>query len=168
LQSGSATEHHALENLRSIAGLAHSRRDSAVFIMANLLEGMAHLSAMKDDSIIRIQGCLAQASKLQLEESSQIPQIEVMTLLLSFACSLHQKAHHELPKKLMELQKRMDELKNSELWGTRNELLLPVRRPQNAPSMISDDTRAVLRQGPGDFDYLVLSTLCKQEVWATA
>lgn len=169
LQSGTAADNHALENLRKIAGIANQRGDRGIFVMAMLLEGLAHLSTMKDDWATRVQMCIAQASKLQLDDSIRTPQTDVLLLLLDLACSIHQKTHQISAQKLGALQKRLEELKQSQDWSSQSgEMLLPINRMQNAPQIVSTDTRAVLRPGDDGVDYLVLSTLGKQEAFALA
>lgn len=169
LQSGTAADNQAIENLRKIAGMANQRGDKAIFVMAMLLEGLAHLSTMKDDWATRVQMCIAQASKLQLDDSIRTPQTDVLLLLLDLACSLHQKTHQISAQKLSVLLRRLEELKDSQDWSSHpGEILLPINKMHNAPQTISNDTRAVLRPGEGGVDYLVLSALGKQEAFALA
>ncbi|KAK3378309.1 cohesin loading factor-domain-containing protein [Podospora didyma] len=169
LQSGTAADHYALDNLRKIAAIATQRDDRAIYVLATLLEGLAHLSSRKDDWTVRVQTCIAQASKLQLDDSVHLPQLDVLLLLLDLACSLHEKAHQISAQKLNVVQKRLKELKHSSDWpASSREVLLPIRRMPNAPQTISDDTRAILRPGDGAHDYLVLSTLSKQDAFALA
>lgn len=135
--------------------------------MAMLLEGLAHLSTLKDDWATRVQMCIAQASKLQLDEAIHTPQTDVLLLLLDLACSLNQKTHQLSQQKLGALQRRLEELKQSQDWSPRSgEMLLPVNRLPNAQQTVSNDTRAILRPGDDGIDYLVLSTLRKQEARA--
>ncbi|KAM7187969.1 MAU2 chromatid cohesion factor [Rhypophila sp. PSN 637] len=168
LQSGTPADIHAIDNLRKITSLALSRDDKAIFVMATVLEGLAHLSTTKDDWATRVQTCIAQASKLQLDSSVHIPQIDILLLLLDLACSLRQKTHLISFQKLTALQKRLDELRDSTEWTSEsNELLLPIRQSTIGPSSISKDTGAILRPGQ-NVDYLVLSALGKQETYALA
>ncbi len=137
--------------------------------MTMLLEGLAHLSTMKDDWATRVQMCIAQASKLQFDESIRTPQTDVLLLLLDLACSMHQKTYQISAQKLSALQKRLEELKQSPDWSSQSgEMLLPIHRMQNSQQIVTADTRAVLRPGDDGMDYLVLSTLGKQEAWALA
>ncbi|KAK0635521.1 cohesin loading factor [Bombardia bombarda] len=169
LQAGTAADHHAVENLRKIAEIANQRGEKAIFVMAMLLEGLAHLSTGKDDWTTRVQTCIAQASKLQLDDSVHLPQIDVLLLLLDLACSLRQKSHQLSGQKLNALQTKLDELRHSPDWASlSNEVLLPINRSPNASQTISNDTRAILRPGNDRVDYLVLSALGKQESYALA
>lgn len=137
--------------------------------MAMLLEGLAHLSTMKDDWVTRVQMCIAQTSKFQLDESIRIPQTDVLLLMLDLACSLHQKNHQISAQKLSALQRRLEELKQTSDWSSQHgEMLLPINRMQNTQQIVSADTRAVLRPGDDKVDYLVISALGKQEAWALA
>jgi hypothetical protein len=155
--------------LRKIASMSNQRGDKGIFVMAMLLEGLAHLTTMKDDWATRVQMCIAQASKLQLDESIRTPQTDVLLLLLDLACSIHQKTHQISAQKLGALQKRLEELKQSQEWSSQaGELLLPISRMQNTQQIVSTDTKAVLRPGEDGVAYLVLSTLGKQEAFALA
>ncbi len=137
--------------------------------MATLLEGLAVLASRKDDWATRVQTCIAQASKLQLDAAVHIPQIGILLLLLDLACSLQQKNPAMYGQKLSALQARLEELKNAPDWASVSaEVLLPIRCPPNLPSTISPDTRAILRPGADNVDYLVLSALGKQEAFAVA
>ena len=139
--------------------------------MAMLLEGLAHLSSMKDDWATRVQTCIAQASKMQFDDAVHLPQMDVLLLLLDLACSLHQQSHQMSSEKLNTLTTKLDSLRYSPAWGTKsNEILLPINRMPNAQPTISNDTRAILRPGPDEpgVDYLVLTTLGKQEAYSLA
>ncbi|KAK1778980.1 cohesin loading factor-domain-containing protein [Copromyces sp. CBS 386.78] len=170
IQSGTAADHHALENLRRMASIATTRDEKAMFVMVMLLEGLSHLNTMKDDWINRVQNCIAQAQKLQFDDAAHLPQLDVLLLLLDLACSLRQKSHRDAAQKLSVLQSKLEELRNLPSWSSvSDELLLPIRRVGNdAAPTLSRDTEAVLRRGDGAFDYLVLSALGKQESFAMA
>lgn len=149
--------------------MATARGDKAICVMASLLEGLAHLSTKKEDSILRVQTCIAQASKFQLEASARLPQIEVLLLFLDLACSLHQKVPTLYSQKLAALQSRMDELKMSHDWDSSTlELLLPIKKQGGSSSTISNDTATILRRGDDEFDYLVLPAIGRQQAFALA
>jgi hypothetical protein len=171
LQSGTATDHQALENLKKMAFVAQQRADNAIFVMAAVLEGMAHFSSMKPDWVGRVRECIAQASKLQLEASARLLQIDVLLLLLDIACCIHQRTYESATNKLAVLNGMLTSMKNratADPTASSSEVLLPVFRPDpdNPDPTISNDTRAVLRPGEGEADYLVLPTLDYQEFMA--
>lgn len=169
LQSGNLVDAHALENLRSIFSLAHHRGDHAIAVLTSLLEGIVHLKSRKDDAIVRVQTCIAQAARYQMEPSVQIPQIEVLTLLLDLACSLQQKAPQIAMQKLKALQIRMDELVQAHEWDqNRDELLLPLKRQPNSSISVTGDTNTILRPGPGDSNYIVMSFVTKVHAFVLA
>ncbi|KAI2623334.1 cohesin loading factor-domain-containing protein [Hypoxylon sp. NC1633] len=166
LQSANPSEMHALENLKAITNLANQRGDRAIFVVASLLEGLSLLKTMKDDAVVRIQACIAQALKYQLEESVHIPQLDILALMLDLACSLQQKSGPEIMQKLKNLQDHMDASINEESWHhVETELLLPIRKG-GAPA-ISQDTSAILKPGLDDdsCDYLVMSFWSKVEAF---
>lgn len=169
LQSGNLTDAHALENLRNIFSLAHHRGDHAIAVLTSLLEGIGHLKSRKDDAIVRVQTCIAQAARYQLDPSVQIPQIEVLTLLLDLACSLQQKAPQIAMQKLRALQMRMDELVQAHEWDqNRDELLLPLKRQPNSNNSVTGDTNTIIRPGPGDSNYIVMSFVTKVHAFVLA
>ena len=88
----------ALKNLRSISSLASRRDDRAIFILASLLEGMTYLHLEPDDMVEKVQSCIAQASKYQLDPSSHIPQLDFIALLLDVSCCLYQKSGEAGPQ----------------------------------------------------------------------
>jgi len=167
LQTANATEAHTLENLRSIAVLATQREDNVVCVLASLLEGMFHLKAGRDDTIVRVQTCIAQASKYQLDASIHIPQLAILTHLLDLACSMSQKEPEATSAKLKALQKCMDEFRETPAWsGSSSELLLPLHKHSISSSTICGDTAAVVRPGNAELDYLVMKSFTKAEAYA--
>ncbi|KAI1214888.1 cohesin loading factor-domain-containing protein [Annulohypoxylon truncatum] len=166
LQSTNPAETHALENLKAIANLASHNNDRAIFVAASLLEGLSLLKTMKDDAIVRIQACIAQALKYQLEDSFHIPQLHILALMLDLACSLHQKSVQVISQKSKCLQDHIDASMNDKTWRPIDaELLLPVRKGN--PLVISQDTSAVLKPGRDDspYDYLAMSFWTKLEAF---
>lgn len=170
LQSLNPTEAHALENLRAITILASQRGDRPIFAVASLLEALSHLRVMKDDAIVRIQACIAQASKYQLEDSMTIMQLDVLQLVLDLACSLQQKSPQMISQKLKALQDKMDASIKNANWGFQDrQLLLPIHKQANNQSIISSDTSSIIRPGEdGDgYDYIVMSFWSKLEAFTT-
>ncbi len=170
LQLGIGADHHALENLRTIAGVAKQRGDKAIYVLTTLMEGLAHLGTMKEDAMTRVQTCIAQASTYQLDATAHLPQIDVLLLFLDLACSLLEKAHHAANNKWAAIQSKLGELHNSTAWDE-PELLLPISTQSvstQSPAIVSQDTRAVLRLGGNGTDFLVLAALGKRETNALA
>jgi hypothetical protein len=172
-QVGAGSERAALENLQKLASMAQARGDRAICVAASLLEGLVHLRSEKSDSILRVQTCIANASKYQLEDAVRLPQLEVLLVLLDLACSIHQKSAQESWTKLTALTQRMDEMKDrAEMDARQFEMLLPIRKQKpsgNSPShSISPDTTDILREGDGEIDFLVLPTIGVYHTWALA
>lgn len=168
LQSGNPADTHAMENLRSITSLATHRGDHAIAVLTSLLEGIVHLKARKEDSIVRVQTCIAQAARFQLDPSVHIPQIEVLTLLLDMACSLQQKAPQLAMQKLKALQFRMDELVQTSDWDQmRDQLLLPLKRQHNSSTTVTGDTNTIIRPG-AEYNFIVMSFVTKVHAFVLA
>lgn len=158
------TEGPALENLRSISTLAHSRGDYALEAFASLLEGLALLKTSREDTLDRVQECIARASKYQLDPLLRIPQVDILILLLDLACSMQQKNPDVMGQKLKALQMRMDEATDWQTSAT--SLFLPIKK-QSGMQPVSEDTAAIIQPGkPEDAnDYLVLSYVAKAELY---
>ncbi|KAF2965265.1 hypothetical protein GQX73_g8302 [Xylaria multiplex] len=170
LQSPNPTEAHALENLKAITVLAGQRGDRPIFAVASLLEALSHLRVMKDDAIVRIQACIAQASKYQLDDSMSIMQLDVLQLVLDLACSLQQKSPHMISQKLKALQDKMDASIKNTSWSFQDrQLLLPIHKQAINQQIISPDTSSIIRPGEdGDgYDYLAMSFWSKLEAFTT-
>ncbi|KAI1339060.1 hypothetical protein F5Y15DRAFT_384673 [Xylariaceae sp. FL0016] len=169
IQDACATETHAIENLRAIGALASQRGDHAIFVLACLLEGLSLLKASKDDSMLRVQNCIAQASKYQLEESVRVPQLDVLALMLDLACTLQQKSPNGVGQKLKALQDRLDASINDTTWAYDGaQLFLPIQRQPLNVQIISEDTSGVLKPGAESegHDYLAMTFWSKLEVFA--
>jgi hypothetical protein len=168
-EPANAADAHAIDNLRKISALASQRGDNAISVIASLLESLAYLGTMKDDVVVRVQTCIAQASKFQLDESIRIPQIDVLIILLDLSCSLLQKHPAAIAQKRAALHQCMDRWKDSPEWDPRStEILLPIKKQPGASLAVSTDTQAILRPGHESTDYLVLSILGKQQSYALA
>lgn len=168
LQSGNPADTHAMDNLRHIASLASHRGDSAIAVVTSLLEGIVHLKSRKEDSIVRVQTCIAQAARYQLDPSVHIPQVEVLTLLLDLACSLQEKKPGVAMQKLRGLQSRMDDLVVASDWDTlRDELLLPLKRQPNSSASVTGDTNTIIRPG-GEHNFIVMSFVTKVHAFVLA
>lgn len=125
---------------------------------------------MKDDAIVRIQACIAQASKYQLEDSLPMMQMDVLQLVLDLVCSLQQKSPQMISQKLKALQDKMDASFQNNSWGYQErEILIPIQKQSSSQQIISSDTASIIRPGEdGDTcDYLVMSLWTKLEAFTT-
>lgn len=167
LASTNPAEAPATENLRAIASLASHRGDHAVIVVTALLEGLSLMKTMKDDSILKIQECLAQVQKYQFDESVQIPQLDILTRILDLMCSLYQRVPSGIARKFTELQKLLDRTDDNDWGRTDRELLLPISKQTSGPKVISDDTSNILRPGYDheSSDYLAMSFCSKSEAY---
>lgn len=166
--SGNAPDIALIENFQTLSSLAHDRGDHALGVLASLLEGLAHLRVLKPDTIERVQTCLAQAARYQMEPSAQLPQLDVLSLLLDLACSMHQKTPDVLAQKLSALQARMDATINSKEWTNNITLMrIPIKKQHSSANIISDDTASVLQPGKADEgqDFVALTFLSKVEMF---
>ncbi|ETS80222.1 hypothetical protein PFICI_07751 [Pestalotiopsis fici W106-1] len=170
LQSSNPADIHGIENLKAIMTLAQQRGDTTIFQVACLLEGLSLLKDMKDDAVDKIQNCIAQARKYQLDPSAHsISQVEILLLMLDFICSLRQRSPKVILQKLKVLQTRMDETLSDGRWEYYStEVLLPINRNSTGIAQtISKDTHAVIRVGAEHHsrDWLVMSFWTKIEAF---
>lgn len=159
-----ASEAAALDNIRSIQSIANSRGDNALSILASVLEGLTLLKTSKDGSVERVQSCIAQAAKYQLDPAVRIAQLDILTMLLDFASSLNHQSPDSTAQKLRLLQKKLDECE--EWHNVKADFLVPVKKQPSSAKTVSADTAAIIRAGDGDstFDFLVMSFMTKMEL----
>lgn len=164
MEAGTSSDASALDNLRALQTAAASRGDNALSVFASLLEGLTFLKAAKEGANEKVQACLAQVAKYQLDESVNIPQIEILTLLLDVASNLHTAQPEVTAEKLRKLQKRFDECVQ---WGEVNsEFLISIRKSSTSAKTVSVDTSMVLRydENSTGSDYLVVTFMTKAEL----
>lgn len=164
LETGNMADASALENIRYVQATANSRGDNALSVFASLAEGLILLKTNKDGNLEKVQACIAQAAKFQFDSSAQIIQLDMLTLLLDLACSLHHSKPEVTTHKLRLLQKKLD---NCEDWhNVKSEFLVPVKKQPSTSQTISRDTAAIIQPGTDaeTSDYLVMSLVTKMEL----
>lgn len=161
MEAGNAADATALDNLRSIHAFAHHRGDVALSVFASLTEALVLLKTSKGSHEM-IQNCVAQAAKYQFDPSVQIPQLELLSLLVAFLTSLHRQKHDETTERLRALQKKIDDWQGP---SSKTDFRLPIRKHAPASQTIGKDTSAVIVPGDdgGGSDYLVMSFMSQME-----
>ncbi|PNP37597.1 hypothetical protein TGAMA5MH_10538 [Trichoderma gamsii] len=158
------TDAGALDNIRSIQNVANTRGDTALSVLASLIEGFTLLKTAKDGNMEKIQACIAQVAKYQFDPSVQITQLTMLTLLLEVAASLHHQNPDHTAQKLRQLQTCLDDCED---WhNVKSDFLVPIKKELSAAKTVSGDTQAILRlgEGEGEMDYLVMTFMTKMEL----
>ncbi|KAL7903473.1 cohesin loading factor domain-containing protein [Trichoderma sp. TUCIM 5745] len=158
------TDAGALDNIRSIQNVANTRGDTALSVLASLIEGFTLLKTAKDGNLEKIQACIAQVAKYQFDPSVQMTQLTMLTLLLEVAASLHHQNPDHTAQKLRQLQTCLDDCED---WhNVKSDFLVPIKKELSAAKTVSGDTRAILRlgEGEGEMDYLVMTFMTKMEL----
>lgn len=158
------TDAGALDNIRSIQNVANTRGDTALSVLASLIEGFTLLKTAKDGNMEKIQACIAQVAKYQFDPSVQITQLTMLTLLLEVAASLHHQNPEHTIQKLRQLQTCLDDCED---WhNVKSDFLVPIKKELSAAKTVSGDTQAILRlgEGEGEMDYLVMTFMTKMEL----
>ncbi|KAH8126174.1 cohesin loading factor-domain-containing protein [Trichoderma asperelloides] len=158
------TDAGALDNIRSIQNVANTRGDTALSVLASLIEGFTLLKTAKDGNMEKIQACIAQVAKYQFDPSVQITQLTMLTLLLEVAASLHHQNPDHTAQKLRQLQTCLDDCED---WhNVKSDFLVPVKKELSAAKTVSGDSQAILRLGvgEGEMDYLVMTFMTKMEL----
>jgi Cohesin loading factor len=169
MQSTNPSDSAAIENLRTTAALATQRGDKALVVLAILLEALTLMKTMKTETTERVQSCIAQVSKFQLDPAVRIPQLDFLARLVDLACCMHQKNPDVLLQKLHLLEEHLKENLEQPNWkDSIAEIALPIRKPQSSATTISDETAAILRQGlpESTSDFLIMSFVTKTEIWS--
>lgn len=163
---GGASDAGALDNIRSLQNIANTRGDNALSVLSSVLEGLTLLKTPRDGSMERVQACIAQAAKFQLDPTVRIMQLDMLTLVLDFSSSLHRQSPDATAQKLRLLQMKLDECEG---WhNVKSEFLIPIKKQPSNARTVGEDTAAIVRAGGGDsaFDYLVMSFMTKMELRA--
>lgn len=158
------TDAGALDNIRSIQNVANTRGDTALSVLASLIEGFTLLKTAKDGNLEKIQTCIAQVAKYQFDPAVQITQLSMLTLLLEVAASLHHQNPDHTAQKLRQLQTCLDDCED---WhNVKSDFLVPIKKELSAAKTVSGDTQAILRlgEGEGEMDYLVMTFMTKMEL----
>lgn len=153
-----------LETIKETTTIASRRGDRAVYVFLSLLEGLIYLKTDKTDAVQRVQACIAQASKFQLEDSAHVAQVVLLKSILDLACSLRQKSPDASLSKIKSLQDRLDETHDMN-WKS-SELLLPMKKDAGSKATISPDTGAIIRVGNDEHDFLVINFMSKPDTYA--
>lgn len=163
-ETGHSSDTSALENLRAIQDIANVRGDVAMSVLASLLEGLTLLKTEKEGNLEKVHSCLAQAAKYQLDPSVKIMELDVLTMILDFAASLHHQNPELTTQKLRKLQKALDECED---WhNVRADFTVPVKKQSSSAKTVSEDTEGIIRPGDADAssDLLVMSFMTKMEL----
>lgn len=165
--SNLADYHAALQNLRSIAKLAGEQNDRAIYMMASLMEAMAHLKSSGPECMEHAQRAIAAVWTYQLDSGSRIPQLLGLAHILDVACSLRQGNPAVMINKLKLMQTMMDEALRDPTWSTTsNVIAIPINRAQNSSQVVSPDTRTILGIGDDGRDNLMMSFLNKKDAFS--
>lgn len=164
MEMGNGSDTAALENIRAIQNVATTRGDNALSIYASVLEGLALLKTAKEGSIEKVQSCIAQAAKYQFDPSIRITQLDVLTLLLDFAASLHHQNPDATSTKLRELQKKVDDCED---WkDVQADFMVPIKKQAASSNIVGEDTASIIHPGDGttESDFLVVTFMTKMEL----
>jgi hypothetical protein len=168
LESGNITDYHAaLQNLRSIAKLAGEQNDRPIYMMACLVEAMAHLKSTGAESMEHAQRAIAAVWAYQLDSTTNIPHLLGLAHITDVACSLRQGNPTVMINKLKLMQTMMDDALRDPTWSTTsNAIAVPINRARNSSQVVSPETRTILGIGNDGRDNLMLSFLNKKDAFS--
>jgi hypothetical protein len=168
LVSGSVGDTNAaLANYRAIADLASQESDHAIYMVASLMEGMAHLRSTGRDSMEQAQRAIAQAWTYQMDPDARIPPLLAIAHILDVSCSLLQGNKDVMATKLNAMRKLMDDPLTKETWSrTSDTIAIPMKRRENSSQIVSHDTRMILGIGDDGRDNLMLSFLSQNDAYS--
>lgn len=161
MESGNSADQLALDNLRQMQQIAAMRGDAAVCVFASLNEALILMKSAKSTHDM-IQERIAQAAKYQCDPSVNIPQLELLSLLINLLSSLHRERLEETAERLRTFQKKIDAWQGSSHDA---QFMLPFRRDESSQQIISADTSSIVRLGDNgsNSDFLVMSFMTKME-----
>ncbi|TGO39569.1 hypothetical protein BHYA_0051g00100 [Botrytis hyacinthi] len=168
LQLRTPTDNHAaIQNIRGISTLANQQGDRSVYIVASLMEAVAHLKSAGVDGIEHVQRAIAAARTYQLDNRSSIPQLIGLTHILDVICSILRGDPAQMLSTLRAMQMVMDDLLKNTAWSIENDTLtIPIDGVHKVKNLISQDTRNVLSTREDGRGQIVMSFLNKRDAYA--
>ncbi|KAK4997782.1 hypothetical protein LTR66_002873 [Elasticomyces elasticus] len=157
----------ALQQLRSIASLAESKRHVSVCVVTAALEAMMYLRNGATDSIELAQRAIASARSHQFEdEVAQIPQVMALLDCLDLACSLQQFNPDQASSKMHTMQVTMDRVGKSDGWREDGSFAVPTGS-SNGPDSAAQ-TGGIFEQIADGKDALVFRWLRRSDLYSLA
>ncbi|APA07940.1 hypothetical protein SS1G_00438 [Sclerotinia sclerotiorum 1980 UF-70] len=159
--------HAAIQNLRSISYLANHQGDRSIYIVASLMEAIAHLKSSGVDGIEHVQRAIAAARTYQLDNKSNIPQLIGLTHILDVICSILRGDPAQMLSTLRAMQLVMDDLLKNPAWSIENDTLaIPIDSVHKVKHLITPDTRNVLSMREDGRGQMAMSFLNKRDAYA--
>lgn len=148
----------AMQNLYSIAELAHMRDHRAILLTSALFQARANFRSGKSDTIERIQRAIAVAFSYQQDEANQIPQLLILTHILDLSCSILKGMPSEISEKMKSLKSKWNLWACDPSWSEVDEhVAIPIQSRQGHPHVVTSDTRGVLDISKDGTEQLILS-----------
>jgi hypothetical protein len=168
LEVGTSTDSNAaIQNIRSISSLAHQHNDRSIYIVASLMEAVAHLKSGGVEALEQVQRAIAAARTYQLDNGSSMPQLVGLTHILDVACSILAGNPNQMKNTCKAMQVVMDDLLNQSGWSTELDTLrIPIDSVPKVRNLISQDTRMVLGIREDGRDEMVMSFLNKRDAYS--
>ena len=167
MESGNNTDGHAaVQSLRSIANLAGQQGDRTMYLVASLMEAMAHLKSTGPESTEHFQRAMAAAYTYQLDADTRIPQLVALTHILDVVCSLRQGNPKHMVEKYRALQEVINAAINDPTWSPSSDAIAIPISPARNQQTVSEDTRMILGVGEDGRDNLMMTFLNKQDAHA--
>ncbi|PQE30816.1 cohesin loading factor protein [Rutstroemia sp. NJR-2017a WRK4] len=168
LEVGTSTDSNAaIQNIRSISSLAHQHNDRSIYIVASLMEAVAHLKSGGVEALEQVQRAIAAARTYQLDNGSSMPQLVGLTHILDVACSILAGNPTQMKNTCKAMQVVMDDLLNQPGWSTELDTLrIPIDSVPKVRNLISQDTRMVLGIREDGRDEMVMSFLNKRDAYS--
>ncbi|KAK8182103.1 cohesin loading factor-domain-containing protein [Phyllosticta paracitricarpa] len=155
----------AQHNLRSVATLAESQGDRAIYVTALAMEATVHLRIMAPDSVEQAQRAIASARSLQLQSTEKelgfmVPYLDLMDLL----CHLQTSKASAAGARMSSLQAILDNLiQRKDLEETESFSIL-IHQSQTGP--LTAMTGGIFQRGDGGRDRLTVSWMRRRDLCA--
>ncbi|KAK8235201.1 cohesin loading factor-domain-containing protein [Phyllosticta capitalensis] len=166
MKSGSRGDLITAQNsLRSIATLAESQGDRAIFVTASAMEATVHLRIMAPDSVEQAQRAIASARSLQLELTEaelgfMVPYLDLMDLL----CHLQSSKASAAGAKMSSLQGILDNLIQRQDLAESESFSVLIHQSQTGP--LTQSTGGIFQKGEGQRDRLTMSWMRRRDLCA--
>ena len=154
----------AVQDLASINAIGKRRGDSAIVVVAAILDALIRLQSRDVDTISEAQRAIAAARAEQFNSSSNsLPQLNALIYFADVTCSLLPYDHEQVVKKMAIMQNYLDQIMSANNWARDGTFAVPL--VQTTHQNLTPDTGGIFSKDSDGRDCLTFSWLGRPDVY---
>lgn len=153
-----------LQDLEAIQELAKRRGDSALVVVAAVVEALVRVQSSDADAVREAQRAIATARAEQLNDiANALPQLTALTHFADVACSLSPYDVVSVTKKMKHMQEYLDQISEIKTWSRDGTFAVPLTR--TVQPGLTDNTGGIFLKDAGGRDSVTFSWLGRPDVY---